>query len=176
MAKKPIQENPKPETPQGEATVEKTLLKNHFVRALGQLERLHRCLLELIKLELERQISDADVTSAQAVFLYNIGDGKLSATELRIRGYYTGSNLSYTIAKLVEGGYLNYERAVQDRRIVRLSLTEKGHQIKNMVAQVYEGHVPVLEEKGITAEDLERLVAALKRLEHYWAEHIRYGL
>ncbi len=37
------------------------------------------------------------------------------------------------------------------------------------------GHVPVLEEKGVTAEDLERLVSALKRLEHYWAEHIRYG-
>jgi hypothetical protein len=33
----------------------------------------------------------------------------------------------------------------------------------------------VLEEKGVTAEDLERLVSALKRLEHYWAEHIRYG-
>lgn len=180
MAKKPIQENQKPETSEGasqdDSTVEKTLLKNHFVRALGQLERLHRCLLELIKLELERQISDQDVTSAQAVFLYNIGDGKLSATELRIRGYYTGSNLSYTIAKLVEGGYLNYERAVQDKRVVRLSLTDKGHQIKSMVAAIYEGHVPVLEEKGVTAEDLERLVSALKRLEHYWAEHIRYGL
>ena len=158
------------------STVEKTLLKNHFVRALGQLERLHRCLLELIKLELERQVNEQEVTSAQAIFLYNIGDGKLSATELRIRGYYTGSNLSYTIAKLVEGSYLNYERAAQDKRIVRLSLTEKGHQIKSMVATVYEGHVPHLEEKGITAEDLERLVSALKRLEHYWAEHIRYGL
>jgi DNA-binding MarR family transcriptional regulator len=176
MAKKPIQENQKPEASRDDSTVEKTLLKNHFVRALGQLERLHRCLLELIKLELERQISESDVTSAQAVFLYNIGDGKLSATELRIRGYYTGSNLSYIIAKLVEGGYLNYERAAGDKRVVRLSLTEKGHQIKSMVAAIYEGHVPVLEEKGVTAEDLERLVSALKRLEHYWSEHIRYGL
>jgi DNA-binding MarR family transcriptional regulator len=178
MATKPTPENQKQdvEGSPDDSTVEKTLLKAHFVRALGQLERLHRCLLELIKLELERQISEGDVTSAQAVFLYNIGDGKLSATELRIRGYYTGANLSYTIAKLVEGGYLNYERSVQDKRVVRLSLTEKGHQIKSMVAAIYEGHVPVLEEKGVTAEDLERLVSALKRLEHYWAEHIRYGL
>ncbi|MGE4252193.1 MAG: MarR family winged helix-turn-helix transcriptional regulator [Parvibaculaceae bacterium] len=177
MATKPTPETQNQDTGASgdDSTVEKTLLKNHFVRALGQLERLHRCLLELIKLELERQIGEQEVTSAQAVFLYNIGDGKLSATELRIRGYYTGSNLSYTIAKLVEGGYLNYERTVQDKRIVRLSLTEKGHQIRSMVAAVYEGHVPALEEKGITAEDLERLVSALKRLEHYWAEHIRYG-
>jgi len=175
MAAKPIPENPKPEAPGEDSKVENRLLKSHFVRALGQLERLHRCLLELIKLELERQIEDSEVTSAQAVFLYNIGDGKLSATDLRVRGYYTGSNLSYTIARLVEGGYLNYERAPQDKRVVRLSLTDKGQQIRAMVAAIYEGHVPVLEEKGVTAEDLERLVSALKRLEHYWAEHIRYG-
>jgi DNA-binding MarR family transcriptional regulator len=175
MAIKPTPENQKPDEPQDDSTVEKSLLKSHFVRALGQLERLHRCLLELIKLELDRQISETEITSAQALFLYNIGDGKLSATELRIRGYYTGSNLSYTIAKLVEGGYLNYERTVQDKRVVRLSLTEKGQQIRSMVAAIYEGHVPVLEDKGVTAEDLERLVSALKRLEHYWAEHIRYG-
>jgi DNA-binding MarR family transcriptional regulator len=115
------------------------------------------------------------VTSAQALFLHNIGDGKLSATELRTRGYYNGSNLSYTIAKLVEGGYLNYERAVQDKRVVRLSLTQKGHQIKSMVASLYEGHVPVLDDNGVASDDLERLVAALKRLEHYWTEHRRYG-
>ena len=179
MATKPTPENQNQdrgaEESRDDSTVEKTLLKNHFVRALGQLERLHRCLLELIKLELDRKAGEQDVTSAQALFLYNIGDGKLSATELRIRGYYTGSNLSYTIAKLVEGGYLHYERTVQDKRVVRLSLTEKGHQIRSMVASIYEGHVPVLEEKGVTAEDLERLVSALKRLEHYWAEHIRYG-
>jgi DNA-binding MarR family transcriptional regulator len=175
MATNPIPENQKPKGSEEDQKVDKALLKSHFVRALGQLERLHRCLLELIKLELERQISDTEVTSAQALFLYNIGDGKHSATELRIRGYYTGSNLSYTIAKLVEAGYLNYERSPQDKRVVRLSLTEKGQAIRTMVATLYEGHVPVLEEKDITAEDLERLVSALKRLEHYWAEHIRYG-
>jgi hypothetical protein len=93
-------------------------------RAITQLERLHRCLLELIKLELDRQASERQVTSVQALFLYNIGDRKLSAAELRIREHYTDANLSYTIAKLVEGVYL---------------------------------------------------VSALKRLEHHWAEHIRYG-
>ncbi len=176
MATRPTPETDKqPEESQDDSKVEKSLLKNHFVRALGQLERLHRCLLDLVKLELERQMSTLDVTSSQALFLYNIGDGKLSATELRVRGYYTGSNLSYTIAKLVEGGYLNYERTPQDKRVVRLSLTDKGQEIRKMVASVYEGHVPVLEERGVTAEDLERLVSALKRLEHYWAEHIRYG-
>jgi len=67
MAAKSIPENQKPEDAGDDSKVENTLLKNHFVRALGQLERLHRCLLELIKLELDRQISTLDVTSAQAV-------------------------------------------------------------------------------------------------------------
>src|SRR6185503_17152247 len=118
MATKPTPGNQNQNTQESGdgSTVERTLLKNHFVRAVAQLERLHRCLLDLIKLELDRQAEEQRVTSAQALFLYNIGDGKLSATELRIRGFYTGSNLSYTTAKLVEGGYLNYERSVQDKR------------------------------------------------------------
>src|SRR5262249_47463991 len=102
MATKPIPENASsPEVQEGSA-VDNSLLKTHFLRALGQLERLHRCLLELIKLELDRQITEPDLTSAQAIFLYNLGELKLSSTELRIRGYYTGANLSYMISKLVE--------------------------------------------------------------------------
>jgi DNA-binding MarR family transcriptional regulator len=175
MATKPIPENEAKKAAAEATAVDKTLLKSHFLRALGQLERLHRCLLELIKLELERQITTTELTSAQAIFLYNLGDSKLSSSEVRIRGYYTGANLSYMIAKLVEGGYLNYDRTAQDRRVVRLSLTEKGQEIRNTVAAVYEGHVPALEGNEITSEDLDRLVNALKRLEHYWTEHIRYG-
>ena len=83
MAIKPTSEN-QAENTQGssdDSPVEGTLLKNHFVRALAQLERLHRCLLELIKLELDRRASEQQAKSAQALFLCNIGDGKLSATE-----------------------------------------------------------------------------------------------
>jgi hypothetical protein len=56
--------------------------KNHFLPALAPPERLHRCLLEFIKFELDGQANEQRVKSVQALSLYKIGDGKLSATEL----------------------------------------------------------------------------------------------
>jgi hypothetical protein len=36
---------------------------------------------------------------------------ELTASELRTRGYYLGSNVSYNVKKLVEAGYLHHARA-----------------------------------------------------------------
>ena len=57
------------------------------------MERLHRRLLDIVKEELDRS-GRSEVTSVQALLLYNIGDQGLSAGELRRRGYYLGSNVS----------------------------------------------------------------------------------
>jgi DNA-binding MarR family transcriptional regulator len=46
----------------------------------------------------------------QALLLYNIGDSELTAGELKTRGYYLGSNVSYNLKKLVDMGYLSYAR------------------------------------------------------------------
>src|SRR6476660_4602445 len=96
-----------------------------YLEALTLVERLHRRLLDVIKDEFERQGRD-DVNSVQALLLYNIGDKELAASELRTRGYYLGSNVSYNVKKLVETGYLHHARSKIDRRAVRISLTEKG--------------------------------------------------
>src|SRR3954466_5489098 len=79
--------------------------KPHYLEALHLVERLHRRLLDVIKDEFERRGRD-DVNSVQALLLYNIGDKELTASELRTRGYYLGSNVSYNVKKLVEMGYL----------------------------------------------------------------------
>ena len=53
---------------------------------LKLVERLHRCLLDVVKDEFERRKRD-DVNAIQALLIYNIGDQELSASELRARGY-----------------------------------------------------------------------------------------
>ena len=65
----------------------------------------------------------ADINSVQALLLYNIGDKELTAGELRTRGYYLGSNVSYNLKKLVELGFLDHQRSRVDRRSVRIRLT-----------------------------------------------------
>jgi DNA-binding MarR family transcriptional regulator len=90
-----------------------------YLETLTLVERLHRRLLEVIKDEFDRR-SRADINSVQALLLYNIGEKDLTAGELRTRGYYLGSNVSYNLKKLVEMGYLVHQRSRVDRRSVRI--------------------------------------------------------
>src|SRR3972149_10815261 len=81
-----------------------------YHEALTLVERLHRRLLDVIKDEFDRR-GRSDINSVQALLLYNIGDNELTAGELRPRGYYMGSNVSYNLKKLVEAGDIEQQRS-----------------------------------------------------------------
>ena len=150
--------------------------KPHYLESLHLVERLHRRLLDVIKDEFERRGRD-DVNSVQALLLYNIGDNELTASELRTRGYYLGSNVSYNVKKLVEMGYLHHARSRVDRRAVRISLTEKGRQVHDIVQDLYDKHARTIEPiGGISGDDFQRMNQALVRLERFWTDQIRYRL
>ncbi|MFN3892492.1 MAG: transcriptional regulator LdtR [Beijerinckiaceae bacterium] len=147
-----------------------------YLEALTLVERLHRRLLDVIKDEFDRK-GRTEINAVQALLLYNIGDKELTAGELRTRGYYLGSNVSYNVKKLVEMGYLHHARSRVDRRAVRISLTPKGRQIHEAVAGIYEKHVNTVEQiGGIPCEEFERVNQALGRLERFWTDQIRYKL
>ncbi len=147
-----------------------------YLEALTLVERLHRRLLDVIKDEFDRR-GRADVNSVQALLLYNIGDAELTAGELRTRGYYLGSNVSYNLKKLVEAGFLHHQRSRMDRRSVRISLTEKGREVHEIVDQLYAKHVKSIEQVGgINAGDFQVINKALVRLERFWTDQIRYRL
>jgi DNA-binding MarR family transcriptional regulator len=147
-----------------------------YLEALTLVERLHRRLLDVVKDEFDRR-DRADVNSIQALLLYNIGDKELTASELRTRGYYLGSNVSYNVKKLVEMGYLHHARSRIDRRSVRISLTPKGKEVHDIVAQLYEKHANTVERiGGVSAEEFRGLNQSLNRLERFWTDQIRYRL
>ncbi len=147
-----------------------------YLEALTLVERLHRRLLDVIKDEFDRR-GRSDINSVQALLLYNIGGKELTAGELRTRGYYLGSNVSYNVKKLVEMGYLHHARSRIDRRSVRISLTEKGKTIHSIVAALYEKHVLTVEQiGGISGDEFQRMNQALMRLERFWTDQIRYRL
>jgi DNA-binding MarR family transcriptional regulator len=147
-----------------------------YLEALTMVERLHRRLLDVIKDEFDRR-RRSDVNAVQALLLYNIGDKELTAGELRTRGYYLGSNVSYNVKKLVEMGYLHHARSRIDRRAVRISLTEKGREVHTIVADLYEKHAMTVEQiGGVMTEDFARLNQSLSRLERFWTDQIKYRL
>ena len=147
-----------------------------YLEALTMVERLHRRLLDVIKDEFDRR-GRSDVNAVQALLLYNIGDKELTAGELRTRGYYLGSNVSYNVKKLVEMGYLHHSRSRVDRRSVRISLTEKGQSVHMIVAGLYDKHILTVEQiGGISSDEFGRLNQALSRLERFWTDQIKYRL
>ena len=147
-----------------------------YLETLTLVERLHRRLLDVIKDEFDRR-GRADINSVQALLLYNIGDKELTAGELRTRGYYLGSNVSYNVKKLVEMGYLHHARSRVDRRSVRISLAEKGREVHKIVASLYDKHVLTVEQiGGVSADEFKRMNQALGRLERFWTDQIRYRL
>lgn len=155
-------------------TPESSSLLALYTDTLSYIERLHRLLLDVVKDEFER-LGVIDVNSVQALLLYNIGDNEVTAGELKSRGYYQGSNVSYNLKKLVEAGYISHERCAVDRRAVRISLTEKGREMRLIVTELWARHVETIEEsKLISTEGFASLEDSMRLLERFWSDQIRY--
>ncbi len=145
-----------------------------YLESLALVERLHRLLLDVIKDEFER-LGLLEVNAVQALLLFNIGENEVTAGELKSRGYYQGSNVSYNLKKLVEMGYMHHQRCEVDRRSVRVRLTEKGRHIRNVVAELFDRHAEGLEAQNVVSEDgLRDANGTLQRVERYWTDQIRY--
>ena len=158
----------------GEGNVER--VRPHYLETLTLVERLHRRLLDVIKDEFDRR-SRAEINAVQALLLYSIGEKDLTAGELRTRGYYLGSNVSYNLKKLVEMGYLDHQRSQIDRRSVRIKLTDKGREVRDIVDTLYQKHAAsVVQVGGIDRNEFATLNKSLQRLERFWTDQILYRL
>ncbi len=151
-------------------------LHSLYMESVQLVERLHRRLLDVIKDEFDRR-GRSDINAVQALLLFNIGNSELTAGELRSRGYYLGSNVSYNLKKLVDLGYINHQRSRVDRRSVRVSLTDKGAEIADVVAALYERHIGSIEQVGgIGAGEFQQMNRLLTRLDRFWNDQIMYRL
>lgn len=145
-----------------------------YLDTLSMVERLHRLLLDVIKDEFER-LGFLDINSVQALLLFNVGDNEVTAGELKTRGYYQGSNVSYNLKKLVDSGYMHHQKCEVDRRAVRVKLTDKGREICEIVRELFERHADGIQNRDILGSNkLEDINAALRRMERYWTDQIRY--
>ena len=151
-------------------------IRTLYLESLQLVERLHRRLLDVIKDEFDRQ-GRSDINAIQALLLFNIGNAELTAGELRSRGYYLGSNVSYNLKKLVDLGFINHQRSRIDRRSVRVSLTQKGQDVAKVVGGLYERHVGSIEQVGgINQDEFRQMNRALQRLDRFWNDTIAYRM
>ncbi|MBT0958626.1 MarR family transcriptional regulator [Alphaproteobacteria bacterium KMM 3653] len=149
-------------------------LLTDYTETLAMVERLHRLLLDVIKDEFER-LGLLDINAVQALLLYNVAENEVTAGELKSRGYYQGSNVSYNLKKLVDTGYMHHQRCEIDRRSVRVRLTEKGRNIREVVDGLFSRHAEGLEQLSLFGDEgLEGVISSLRRIERFWSEQIRY--
>ena len=145
-----------------------------YLENLALVERLHRLLLDVIKDEFER-LGILEINSVQALLLFNIGENEVTAGELKSRGYYQGSNVSYNLKKLVELGYMHHQRSDIDRRSVRVRLTEKGRHVRGLIGELFARHAEGIERRALVdTSGMDEINTALRRMERFWSEQIRY--
>ena len=145
-----------------------------YLETLALVERLHRLLLDVIKDEFER-LGQFEINSVQALLLFNIGHKTMTAGELKSRGYYQGSNVSYNLKKLVEAGYIDHQRCDIDRRSVRIRLTTRGKETHSKVAELFRRHAEELTvNERLRSAGIDGMNQDLRSVERYWTEEIRY--
>ena len=156
------------------ALTERPGFMSSYLESLELVERLHRLLLDVIKDEFER-LNILDINAVQGLLLFNIGTNEVTAGELKTRGYYQGSYVSYNLKKLVEAGYMHHQRSEIDRRSVRVRLTEKGTAVYDVVGDLFARQAENLQRRGVLGMDgVQEINVALKRMERFWADQIRY--
>lgn len=134
------------------------------------IERMHRRFLDVVRVELGN-LGIEDISPVQAMMLDNIGNEEISVRDLIERGYYLGSNASYNLKQLVDGGYIERRASSRDRRAAQLKVSPKGRQVLDALAKL-NAHMaePILPEPA----DIETAWRILRRLERRWSDSVRF--
>lgn len=147
-----------------------------YLETTTLIQRASRRLLDAVEDALRRE-GRADITPAQAMLIYNMGDKELTAGELAKRDYYLGTNVSHNIKKLVRMGLFDHKRSEVDRRSVRIKLTNAGRAVRDIVDELYGKHMHTVEQLGgISADQFAAVNVVLRRLERFWGDQILYRL
>ena len=152
---------PAPSGPQSAAQVAQDLPR--------LIERMHRRYLDVVRIELARRNFN-DISPVQAMMLGAIGGEEISVRDLIERGHYLGSNASYNLKNLVDGGYVLRQASARDRRSARLKLSPRGREILDTLAKL---NLQMAENLQKGDNDLDVTQQTLRRLERRWTDSIR---
>ncbi|PWC34512.1 transcriptional regulator [Azospirillum sp. TSO35-2] len=156
----------------GKAGEELDLADFHGMARL--IERMHRRYLDVVRVGLSKQGIE-DIGPVQALMVMLIGEDELSVRDLMERGYYLGSNASYSLKILVDAGYINRAANQRDRRTARLQLTDKGRELWDGLRRMEQAQAEALVRNDTEVRDLKAAYRTLRRLDRLWGDMVRYS-
>lgn len=146
---------------------ELAIKSGHFARMLQSIELLHRRFLDVVTAELGRR--DKTLSSVQALILSHAHGKPISLGELQALGHYEGTNLSYNVDKLAEGGFITLSRPQWDKRSSLIELTAAGLEVAQLISQLLDSHAGSLDDMGIDEADLSLTNRMLNGLNRLWS-------
>jgi len=124
----------------------KTIIKNKYnkvelesksyVDFIISMDRIFKFFLTALKKELIN-LKITDINNVQGLIVYNLGYDSVYITELISRGYYTGSNVSYNLKKLIDLGYIEQKQSDKDKRSVIIKLTDSGLKLLYKIERIF---------------------------------------
>ena len=148
-------------------------MDEEFLELISLTERLHRRYLQFVKVELVR-LGVREANPTQALLLLKLGHTATSMTGLTLSGFYQGTNPSYNVKRLVQGGFVRRERRARDQRSNYLRLTEKGHQLRRQLLSHYHLQAEQLKNELLSAQTIDSTTATLRGLEQ-WLSSVTEG-
>ncbi len=113
---------------------------------------------------MDAELADLDITAAQWVMIMKLSAGAQStaAALCKQSGYDTGS-MTRMLDRLEDKGLVHRERSPDDRRVIKLALTENGKRLREQLperaARVMNAHLD-----GFSADEFEMLKSLLRRM------------
>ena len=139
--------------------------KEEFSDSVVRIERLLRHVAFIIKKRGRDILSDFDITTPQFLALVVLKDRPgITMGELCERLYLACSTATDLIDRMEKNGYLERNRDHDDRRVIRLSITEKGQNIIDQVINARRRYVDSIL-KQLTQEEIDQLAQALEKLD-----------
>lgn len=152
-----------------EVNIVEEYCKDKYLESISIIGRIDRLFLETIKVNLEK-LNIRDITSAQALIVYNIGPRTVGVGDIKKLGYYKGLNVSYNLNSLVKNDYLNQFANVHDGRCKYVKLSEKGLKLHAKLDELFTRYTRTFVSTGNSVPDM---VQVLTNLERFWKDLIR---
>lgn len=135
-----------------------------FSESVVQVERLLRHVAFIIKRRGRDILNDFDITTPQFLALLVLKEHPgLTMGELCDRLFLACSTATDLIDRMEKNGYLERNRDTQDRRVIRLAITEKGKDVIHQVIVARRHYVDSIL-KQLTQEEIDQLAESLERL------------
>jgi DNA-binding MarR family transcriptional regulator len=105
--------------------------------------------LENIRTFLEES-NKSELNAIQALIIYHIGKNMVKVNEIVKNHFYEGSNPSYNLKKMLAAHYLKTYPSSKDRRVLFITLSEKGKKLHEAMEQFFQSQERVLDQSGFS--------------------------